>query len=169
MDLFARSLQAEPDETIIEIGASPLRRLLGAGALALICAILLWNGYQNFIKSGSGLLLMLFALAGYYAAWRFWQSSSIRLVLTPTELRDSRGRLVANIADIVALQRDAFGIIKPTNGFVIATREKQPAAFIPGIWWRLGNRIGIGGLTGSGEGKAMAELLQELLRRRDDV
>ena len=38
----------------------------------------------------------------------------------------------------------------------------MPAAWTPGIWWRLGRRIGVGGLTG--EDAAMAELLEELSR-----
>ncbi|MCZ6663693.1 MAG: hypothetical protein O7B81_00130 [Gammaproteobacteria bacterium] len=55
-------------------------------------------------------------------------------------------------------------MIKPTNGFVVRARNSMPAAWTPGIWWRLGRRIGVGGLTGGGEGEAMAELLDELSR-----
>ncbi len=55
-------------------------------------------------------------------------------------------------------------MIKPTNGFVVRARNSMPAAWTPWIWWRLGRRIGVGGLTGGGEGEAMAELLDELSR-----
>jgi len=53
-------------------------------------------------------------------------------------------------------------MIKPTNGFVVRARNSMPAAWTPGIWWRLGRRIGVGRLTG--EGETMAELLDELSR-----
>jgi len=166
VDLFTRSLEADPDEILIGVDASPIRRLIGVMALLALCAIVLWHGYQRYSDSGEGLITMLIALAGIYGALRFWQSSSIGLVLTPTELRETGGRQVVRVADITSVNREAFGIIKPTNGFVIVTRESLPAAISPGIWWRLGRRIGIGGLTGAGEGKAMAELLQEMLKWR---
>ena len=53
-------------------------------------------------------------------------------------------------------------MIELTNGFVVRARNSMPAAWTPGIWWRMGRRIGVGGLTG--EGEAMAELLAELSR-----
>lgn len=167
MDLYSRLLDADPDEILIRVDASPLRRSIGAGALFLLCIVVLWHGYQKYSASGDGLGLILLALAGIYGALRFWQRSAIGLVLTPTELREAGGRRLVCVADIVAVERDAFGIIRPANGFVIVTRDSLPAAILPGIWWRFGKRIGVGGLTGAGEGKAMVELLQEMLKRRD--
>ena len=168
MDLFSRMLEAGPDEVLFGLYASPLRRLIGTGTLALLCLVVLNYGYEKFITGGGGLLPILLALAGLYGALRFWQASRTGLELTPSELRESGGRRIARVEDIVSVEREAFAVIKPANGFVIATRESQPAAMLPGIWWRLGKRIGIGGLTGAGEGKAMVELLRELIRRRDE-
>lgn len=159
MDLLTRLQQADPDDILIGIGGSLLRRVVGTGAIGLIGTSFLWHGYQQLIATGEGLPLILLAVAGFYGAQRFWRSSATGLVLTPTELRDTRGRQIVRVADIVAVNRDTFAMIKPTNGFVIAVRDKLPATISPGIWWRLGKRIGIGGLIGAGEGKAMAELL----------
>ena len=167
MDLFTRYLDAGPDEVLVSVKAEPARRLFGAGALFLLCVIVLWHGYKNYSLTDEGLVQIFLGLAGMFAALRFWRGSDNGLELTPTELRETRGRQIVRITDIVAVQREAFGIIKPTNGFVIVTREKLPAAISPGIWWRLGRRIGVGGLTGGGEGRAMVELLQEMLKRRE--
>ena len=167
MSLFNRFLEAGPDEVVVGFGASPLRRVIGTGALLLLCAVFLRQGYDRYLETGGGVWLILLAAVGVYAALRFWHSSATGLELTPTELRDTRGRQLVRLDDIVSVNRDIFAMVKPTNGFVIETRDKLPGAFIPGIWWRYGRRIGIGGLTGPGEGKAVAELLQQMLNRRD--
>lgn len=111
--------------------------------------------------------MILISAAGAFLALRFWKSTATGLELTLTELRESGGRRLVLVDDIVAVERGAFGVIKPTNGFVLVIRGKMPAAAQPGIWWRLGKRIGVGGLTGAGEGKAMAELLEEIIKRRE--
>lgn len=167
MDLFTRSLKAGPDEVLIGLRASTGRRLIGIGALLLLCMIPLWHGYDNDIGTDKRLALIVLGLAGLFGAMRIWQSSRVELELTPSELRESGGRQIVRVADIVKIDREAFEILKPTNGFVIVTRESMPLVVSPGIWWRFGKRIGVGGFTGAGEGKAMAELLQEMLKRRD--
>jgi hypothetical protein len=61
-------------------------------------------------------------------------------------------------------------MIERTNGFVVRARNSVPAAWTPGIWWRLGRCMGVGRLAGggdgglTGEGEAMAELLDALSR-----
>ena len=167
MDLFTQSLEAGPDEVLIGLRASAGRRLIGIGALFLLCMIPLWHGYDNYSETGKGLTLNLLGLTGLFGALRIWQSSRTELELTPSELRETDGRQVVRVADIVKVDREAFGVLKPTNGFVIITRKSMPLVVSPGIWWRFGKRIGVGGLTGAGEGKAMAELLQDMLERRD--
>ena len=168
MDLFSRSLQAGPDEVLIGLNAAPARRMIGIGALILLCLVLLWHSYATYDQLSDGLVVILLALAGLYAAFRIWRSSRTGLELTPAELRESGGRQIVRVADIVKVEREALGIFKPTNGFVLVTREKMPAAGSPGIWWRFGKRVGVGGITGAGEGKAMAELLQEMVARQQE-
>lgn len=167
MDLFTRAQKAGPDEILIGLGAAEMRRMVGTSALLMLCAVVFWHGFQRYVEFGGGLGLILISAAGVFLGLRFWKSSATRLELTPTELRESGGRRLVLVDDIVAVDRGVFGVIKPTNGFVLVTRGKMAAAALPGIWWRLGNRIGVGGLTGAGEGKAMAELLEEIVKRRE--
>jgi len=140
--------------------------MFGAGALFLLCVVVMWHGYHKFADSGDGLIPIALALAGIYGALRFWQATATGLELTLTELREAGGRQVVMMEEVVSVERTAFGIVKPTNGFVIVTRSKSTSTILPGIWWRFGKLIGVGGLTGQGEGKAMAELMQELIKRR---
>jgi hypothetical protein len=40
-------------------------------------------------------------------------------------------------------------------------RLKTPASRVwaPGLWWRFGKRVGVGGVTPAGQGKAMADVI----------
>lgn len=166
MDLFTRALQADPDEVIFQLHPSPVRRYLGVASLALVSAVALRLGLESEASDGGRMLLMLIGALGFYANYRFWKSTHDGLELTPTELRETGGRRVMAVADIRAIERELFGVIRPTNGFVIAHHGRYPSGFKPGLWWRIGGRVGIGGLTPSGEGKAMAELLLSLVDRQ---
>jgi hypothetical protein len=47
--------------------------------------------------------------------------------------------------------------MKPSNGFTVVMETKQPRAWAPGLWWRVGRRVGVGGVTGASQTKFMAE------------
>lgn len=168
MDLFTRAREAGPEEVLIQLHPSPVRRSLGLGGLAILSAMCLSGGLSGAAESGIRWLPLLLGILGFYLLYHFWRSSAKGLELTPSELREIGGRRVIAFADIQSVNRELFGIIKPTNGFVIVNRGQYPNAFSAGIWWRFGSRIGIGGLTPAGEGKAMAELLEEMIKDRDN-
>ncbi|HAR51528.1 MAG TPA: hypothetical protein DCS45_06565, partial [Roseovarius nubinhibens] len=57
---------------------------------------------------------------------------------------------------------------KPSNGFIVILKEAQKPRWEPGMWWRLGRRVGIGGVTGAAEAKAMAEVISgQILARQN--
>ena len=70
------------------------------------------------------------------------------------------------IEEVEALERGLFAF-KPSNGFLIRTRAPKPRGWQPGLWWRVGRRIGIGGVTSAGQAKAMSEIMAALLLERD--
>ena len=39
-------------------------------------------------------------------------------------------------------------------------------AWAPGMWWRVGRRVGVGGLTGGAESRAVADALAAMLVER---
>ena len=51
---------------------------------------------------------------------------------------------------------------KSANGFIILLKTKSSFKFIPGLYWRLGNRISIGGLVSKNESKFLSTTLLEL-------
>lgn len=65
----------------------------------------------------------------------------------------------------MSVDRGVFAF-KPSNGFLVRTRDGAPAAWVPGIWWRRGRSIGIGGLIPAHQTKLVAEVLSVELARR---
>ena len=64
-----------------------------------------------------------------------------------------------------AVDRGVFAF-KPSNGFLVRTREKAGNVWAPGLWWRLGRRVGVGGMTASAEAKFMSEILSAMVLQR---
>lgn len=155
------------DEILAVVEASGLRRLMATGILGLLGVIVL---YVALVQSPSVLGWQVFLIAlgivAIIGATRLWQATTSRLELTRDELRDSAGMTVTRIADIRNLDRGVFAF-KPSNGFILRLKTGQPRAWRPGLWWRVGRRIGVGGVTPGSQGKFMAETIQELLSARE--
>jgi hypothetical protein len=58
---------------------------------------------------------------------------------------------------------------KPSNGFLLRTETRQPRLWQPGLYWRTGRRIGVGGITRAAESKALADLIAIKLAERAAV
>ncbi|WP_157056470.1 hypothetical protein [Pseudorhodobacter aquimaris] len=108
---------------------------------------------------GAGVLL-------FYGGYRMWVATRIGLVLTQTALRDSDGRLLAEVANIREVSRGAFAF-KPTHGFSLILVKGRGGAWAPGLWWRLGTRLGVGGVTPAQPARYMAEAITDLIARRE--
>ena len=83
-------------------------------------------------------------------------------------LRDGNGRLLCRMDQIAGVDRGAFAF-KPSNGFLVKLKEPMPRVWQPGLWWRLGRRIGVGGVTPAGQGKFMADMIALKLRGDHDL
>ena len=62
------------------------------------------------------------------------------------------GPSLHNLKNIARVERGLFAF-KPSNGFLILLNNPMSRAWHPGLWWRFGRRIGIGGVTPQAEGK----------------
>lgn len=146
---------------------SPPRRVLGVALLASLGAVLIWLALA--IPPGAlGWLLALLA-AGVAALWlavRMWQASTQGLVLTRELLRDEAGTVLARVEEIRAVNRGVFAF-KPAGGFTLSLRAPAARAWAPGLWWRLGRSVGVGGVTHRHEARYMAEVLETLIKERN--
>lgn len=150
------------DEVIAVVQASAPRRVIGVGMLYALGGLLIYLAlvrppgafaWQAFLI-GTGAV----ALVGGEAMRR---ATALRIVLTREALKDTEGRTLARIDQVKGLDRGAFAF-KPTNGFLLTTSQPAPRVWAPGLWWRVGRRVGVGGVTSAGQTKFMAEMIAEL-------
>ena len=155
-------------EILAEMRASPGRRVIGIGSLGGLGVLVLWIAFARPPELMWQVFLIVVGLAALWCADAMRRATASRVHLTRAELRDTDGTLLARVADIEAVDRGAFAF-KPSNGFLVRLAERGPSnAWRPGLWWRLGRQIGVGGMTPGHQAKNMADILAALLETRTD-
>ena len=161
-----------PDRTpdrptvLARLRPSPPRRLVGVALLAVLGTALVWIALADPPASfGWAVFLLGFGAASLWLAVRMWQVTGQGLVLTREALRDQHGVAVAHVAQIRAVKRGVFAF-KPAGGFTLALTEPDTRRWAPGLWWRLGRSVGVGGVTHRHEARYMAEVLDALIAER---
>jgi hypothetical protein len=153
------------DEVLARISASPARRALGVlsmGGLGLILVyVAMVRPPEHF---GWQVFLIFTGLGALYLANRMRLATAEVLELTREELRSTDGTIIARVEEIEHLDRGMFAF-KPSNGFLMRLSEKKKARWEPGLWWRFGRRVGIGGVTPGSQSKAMAAILAALMHQ----
>ncbi len=155
------------DEEILAIvEASAARRWMGVIMLAALGGVVVYVA----LSTPPALIWQVFLIVvGVLALWmadRMRRATESRIELTEVELRSSGGQVIALVADIEKVDRGVFAL-KPSNGFMVRTSKPGSRAWQPGLWWRLGRRIGVGGVTSAGQTKTMSEILSVLVAERD--
>ncbi|UWQ48712.1 hypothetical protein K3720_12300 [Leisingera caerulea] len=156
------------NDILATIEASAARRVMGAAMLGLTGALLVYVAFSAPPSPAWLVFLLVVGAAALWLAVRMWQATTHRIELTAEELRCSDGQLIARVEDIEAIDRGFFAF-KPSNGFLIRTATPGGRTWMPGLWWRSGRRIGIGGVTPGSQGKAMSEILAAMLVQRGQV
>lgn len=154
------------DPILAQLHPSPGRRVFAASVLGLLGILLVWMAVSTPADFGLRLFLGLAGFGALYVAQWLWRATSRGVELTAHELRETGGVVIVTVDQMRAVERGPFAF-KPSNGFLLRVSEKQPRAWAPGLWWRFGRSIGIGGVTHGHEGKAMAEAIQMLISTRD--
>ncbi len=153
------------NEVLATIEASGGRRIMGTAMLGLTGCLLLYVALAAPPSPAWLVFLLAVGAAALWLAARMWQATVHRIELTAEELRCSNGQLIARVEDIKAIDRGFFAF-KPSNGFLIRTGVQGSRVWMPGLWWRSGRRIGIGGVTPGSQGKAMSEILAAMMAQR---
>ncbi|MEM7489248.1 MAG: hypothetical protein AAF390_09015, partial [Pseudomonadota bacterium] len=90
----------------------------------------------------------------------------VSLVLDRRGLYQADGVPVAPLDAIASIDRALF-TFKPSNGFLIRLKDPLGRAWVPGMWWRMGRRVGVGGVTRGAETKIVADALSAMVAQRD--
>ncbi len=156
----------EPDEhgVYARVQASQGRRLLAYGVLLCLGGLLIYTPLAQPPALIWLVLMLGLGVAVLTLAERLRRATRLSIELTETELRDNTGTTLAVMEDIKGVERGVFAL-KPSNGFTLILKNKKPRAWAPGLWWRLGRRVGVGGVTSAGQAKFMAEQIAFRLGR----
>ncbi|WP_108839046.1 hypothetical protein [Tateyamaria sp. Alg231-49] len=155
----------DPNTVLATITASPGRRILGIGSLWILSLMVIYVAIVQPPELGWQLFLFVLGGGSIWIAELMRRATAVTLELTREELRDSMGVVLARIDEVTGLDRGMFAF-KPSNGFLLRLDNKKPRAWRPGLWWSLGSRIGVGGMTPAHEAKFMAEIIASLLAER---
>ncbi|MEO9518426.1 MAG: hypothetical protein ABJH45_08065 [Paracoccaceae bacterium] len=154
------------EEIIAEVSPSWGRRVLGLVSLWGLGLLVFYLSLSESHAFGWQVLLLAIGGGTIYMAELMRRATGLRIELTATEVRDSSGRILAEVSNVESVDRGTFAF-KPSNGFLITCKTKAPRVWAPGLWWRNGRRIGIGGITAAPQTKFMAEVLSAMIAERD--
>lgn len=154
---------------LARLHASPVRRAIGLALLLAIGALLVWVAFARPPATPGWRLFLLGTGAGaLWLAEHMRRTTRDLLELTREVLRDGSGRVLARVSEIRAVERGAFAF-KPSGGFLLRLSAAPGAAWRPGLWWRIGRRVGVGGVTVGNEAKYMAEVIAAMLAERGEA
>ncbi|UZD91738.1 hypothetical protein [Cognatishimia activa] len=154
------------EEPIAIIEASPPRRWLAIGMQLSLGGILIYLSTSMSHDFGWQVFLLLLGGGWVFLAMRMYAATQMHLILNEKGLWDSSGDQLAAMEDIESVSRGMFAF-KPSNGFsLVLKKSKGPARWRPGLWWRLGSRVGVGGVTAGSQTKPAAQIIEAILAQR---
>jgi hypothetical protein len=156
----------DENEVLATVRASNGRRFLGLVSLGLLGVMLIYIAFARPPAVGWQLFLLVVGGTAIWCAEAMRRSTASAVELTPLVLRDADGTVIARVEDIIGMDRGFFAF-KPSNGFLLKTRTAGTRNWRPGLWWRIGRRIGIGGMTPGSQTKFMSEVLAAIMATRD--
>lgn len=154
------------DEVLATVSASAARRWMGVVTLGIVGGLLIYAALSSAPSFAWRAFLVASGCLALWSAVQMRRVTEHAIELTATELRDSSGKCIVMIANIDTLDRGFFAF-KPSNGFLIRSRTPGSRVWRPGMWWRFGRRIGIGGVMPAPQTKMMSETLALLIADQD--
>ncbi|MCY4260316.1 MAG: hypothetical protein OXC91_08655 [Rhodobacteraceae bacterium] len=155
-----RRSQAHKAAHRIVVQPSPPRRWLAIGFLVLCGCLLGFTGLASLPTGGVyAVIQCLAALSAIWAAWCVHRATAHCIEFVGDELRCTDGTLIASIDDIQRVDISLFAF-KPSNGMVLVLGKSMSTRWQPGLWWRVGRHVGIGGCTPKAQARQLAEEIE---------
>lgn len=158
---------SDNEEVLATIYASTTRRWIAVLSMMCLGILLIYIAFSQPPALGWQIFLIMIGAGSLWLGDALRRATERVIELTETELRDSSGEVIARVADIQSVDRGFFAF-KPSNGFLM--RTTTPAGnrrWLPGLWWRLGRQIGVGGVTPGHQTKFASEILSAIIAQRD--
>ncbi|MEX3014309.1 hypothetical protein [Gymnodinialimonas hymeniacidonis] len=164
---MARKTKEDPNEVLAEITPNTSRRVAAVGMAGLLGTLLLLiAGMRPPADLGWLAFLVVFGALCLWLAVAMWRASSRVIALTRTELREVDGRVLTTVENIERVDRGIFAF-KPAGGFLVKLKAPVGRVYAPGLWWRAGRTLAVGGVTKRAEAKEVADLISVMLAKRN--
>ncbi|MEM0977526.1 MAG: hypothetical protein AAGJ34_08330 [Pseudomonadota bacterium] len=151
-------------ETVLFAPISAGRYWFGIACLSLPALFIVFALSQGVVTRLWAMgFLMAIASAFLWAAYRMYSVPRAGLLFDGRVLRTEDGLVVAALTDIDVVQTGIFAM-RPSNGFSLIMKEADHLPTRPGIFWRQGKMIGIGGILAAAETRAIGRLMQAKLK-----
>jgi len=163
---MARKKKIDPNEVLAGIRPQPARRVVAVGMIVVLGAIVLGVAIARPPEFFAWMLFLVFFGAGcLWMAWSMWQATGVELELTRSELREVGGRTLCTLDNVERVDRGAFAF-KPAGGFLVKLKQPVGVVYSPGVWWRAGRALAVGGVTARQDGKNVADMMIVMLVER---
>ncbi|GAA6179310.1 hypothetical protein NBRC116594_07480 [Shimia sp. NS0008-38b] len=159
---------SEPTEILATITATGPRRVFGIATLASLGGLLLYLGLSTSPAFLWQVFLVVMGVLVLLLAEKTRRATEQHIQLTRAGLASSSGEIIASLEDIAAIKRGMFDL-KPSNGFTVILKRPRSRRWLPGLWWAMGRRVGIGGVTPGSQAKSAAQILDALLAEQGAV
>lgn len=166
---MARKKKIDPNEVLASIDPQPVRRVAAVGMIVALAVIVWTIAALRPPEHFSYMLFLVFFGAGcLWLAHTMWHATARVIELTRTELREVGGRVLCTIDNLQRVDRGAFAF-KPAGGFLVKLKQPEgPLVYAPGIWWRWGRTLAVGGVTSRQDGKNVADMMIVMMVQRGD-
>lgn len=151
-------------EVIAVMEVSTLRRYLAVAVLGGAALVVFNAAFMPDLSIALRFGGVAFGCLALVAAVQVYIATKHRVELTREELRDSSGVSIARLEDIASLDR-GFLAFKPSNGVALRMHASAARTWKPGLWWRFGRRIGLGGIVSAQQTRFLSDRLGELLAK----
>ena len=146
-------------EILVRLDPAPHRRWFAVSMLTGLGGLLFYilmaeppAGKVDFLG------LLVFAVLALWSALRLYRATEDSILLTREGLATTSDVDICAIKDIESTDKGFFAF-KPANGFLIRLKTPGPRHWAPGVWWRMGKRVGIGGITSPRQAKEMIAMI----------
>ena len=149
------------EDMVCRLVPSLPRLWIGTFALAGVAGVVLWVAATGTFAPASRFLVAVLGAAMAFAAVKFFRSAGVALEFDGNTLSEvDGGRVLARLDNMRRIERGALAF-KPSSGFLIVLKAKDAGnVWVPGIWWRIGRHVGVGGIVPSHAAKFMAEVIE---------
>ena len=106
------------------------------------------------------------ALALGWFGWSMLTTKAPTVMFDGERLVDDSGVELCALDEIETVER-GFALFKPSGGFALLLNVEKPRGWSPGLWWRFGRRVGIGGATPGRSGRNMADAITMAITLRN--